>query len=193
MTYGVRTGLYGEDGSEGEVFLGQSFRPHQEDNPFPVGSGLSEKTSDVVGQLHAQYQDDWSLDYRFQLGSENFESRRHEVDATVDFGDLSLSSTYLYARALENTDFTESREQVYGAATYMMTEEWRARSGARYDLGGETEGLRYTDMGIDYLGQCMTVSASARRSFTLDETGDSGTEVTLRVGLKNLGEFGNGD
>jgi hypothetical protein len=46
---------------------------------------------------------------------------------------------------------------------------------------------------LDYLGQCMTVSANARRSFTLDETGENGTEVTLRIGLKNLGEFGTGE
>jgi LPS-assembly protein len=192
MAYGLRTGLYDDDGSKGEVFLGQSFRPHQEDNPFPEGSGLSTQTSDVVGSVQAQYQDDFRLDYRFQLGSANLESRRHEVDAFAKFDDLTLSSTYLYARALEGTDLTDSREQIYGAASYMLTEEWQIRSGARYDFG-ETEGLRHTNVGLDYLGQCMTVSANARRSFTLDETGENGTEVTLRIGLKNLGEFGTGE
>ena len=45
---------------------------------------------------------------------------------------------------------------------------------------------------LEYLGQCYTVSASAVRNFTFESTGDAGTEVMLRVGLKNLGEFGSG-
>lgn len=190
VTYGARTGAYMGDGSKGEIFLGQSYRLDNSDNPFPEGSGLSEQESDLVGQIVAQYKDLYNLNYRFQLGSENFQSERHEIDGFATFGDLSLSATYLYARNLEGTDLQESRQQVYGAAAYKLDEEWTLTTAARYDLSTEDEGLRYTDLGINYAGQCFNILTRARRTFTDEDTGDNGTEVTVQIGLKNLGSFG---
>jgi LPS-assembly protein len=190
VTYGLRSGVYAADGSKGEVFVGQSYRLDNKDNPFPDGSGLSEQESDLVGQIVAQYRDLYSINYRLQLGSENFQSERHEVDAFASFGDLSLSTTYLYARSLEGTDLQESRQQIYGTAAYKIDEDWSVTSSARYDLSTEDEGLRYTDFGITYTGQCFNVTTLARRSFTDEETGDNATEITVQLGLKNLGSFG---
>lgn len=192
VTYGVRTGVYAPDGSQGEVFLGQSYRLDDEDNPFPRGSGLNDQHSDIVGQVSARYETGYHLDYRFQLDSEGFQSQRHELDGYANFGTFDLATTYLYAKSLEGTDITESREQVYGGAGWLFTDHWKLRSGALYDLG-ESEGLRQASLGLDYIGQCLIVSTTARRNLTSDETGETGTEVTLRFGLKNLGEFGTGD
>jgi LPS-assembly protein len=35
----------------------------------------------------------------------------------------------------------------------------------------------------------MTFAVTAERTLTRDSSGDSGTEVMMRLGLKNLGEF----
>jgi LPS-assembly protein len=35
----------------------------------------------------------------------------------------------------------------------------------------------------------MTFGLTAQRSLTSDSSGDSGTEIMLRIGFKNLGEF----
>jgi LPS-assembly protein len=192
-TYGLRTGLYQEDGSKGEIFLGRSYRFDNSDNPFPDGSGLSDQESDVVGQIVAQYKDLYSLNYRVQLASENFQSERHEVDGSADFGDLSLAATYLYARNLEGTDLTDSREQLYGSAAYYLTEEWVLSSAARYDLASEDEGLRYADVGLKYIGQCFNILTLARKSYTDEEAGDNATEFIVQIGLKNIGSFGNAE
>ncbi|MBE2191364.1 MAG: LPS-assembly protein LptD [Alphaproteobacteria bacterium] len=191
ITYGARTGLYEDDGDSIEVFLGQSFRFENEDNPFPDGSGLSKQKSDVVGQLVANFKDRFTLNYGFQLSSDSLRSERHELDASTSIGPLGLSGTYIYARSLEGTDLDRSREQLYGAATYDLNPEWTLRSAARYDFSAEDEGLRYADFGINYTGQCVSVLTSARRKFTFQDTGDSATEITVSLGLKNLGTFGN--
>lgn len=192
-TYGARTGVYLNDGSKGEVFLGQSYRFDKEDNPFPDGSGLSTQKSDVVGQIVGNYQDLYSLDYRFQLASTNLQSERHEIDGMATIGKAHLTGTYLYARALEGTDLDVSREQVQGSLSYDITPEWMVSTGVRYDLSEDQKGLRYTDVGLIYAGQCMGFSTHARRSFTDDDTGDSATEVTFQIDFKNLGSFGNQD
>ncbi len=77
----LRSGLYGYGGSHGEVFIGQSHRFDDDDNPFPEGSGLDNQESDVVGQISTIYKNDFGANYRFQLDSRNLSSNRHEVDA----------------------------------------------------------------------------------------------------------------
>lgn len=188
VTYGMKAGIYGEDGSHGDVFLGQSYRMSEDDNPFATGSGLEKQQSDVVGQITGVYQEDYSLSYRFQLDNEGLSSERHEFEARAQISNLNLSTRYLFAKGLDGTEITESREQIENAASYDITENWRVRGAARHDLG-EDEGLRKAIMGLDYIGQCFSWSVTGERNLTSEVSGDSGTEVMFRIGLKNLGEF----
>jgi LPS-assembly protein len=50
FNYGVKTGIYGDDGRYGKFFLGESYRFYG-DKLFPNGSGLETKRSDFVGQI----------------------------------------------------------------------------------------------------------------------------------------------
>lgn len=188
VTYGARTGLTAADGSMAELFLGQSYRFQDDDNPFPENSGLATQQSDIVGRLKFAYQKYMTLDYGFQLGNEDFESVRHELDHGMTFGPFSLNTRYLYAKAIEGIGVEGSREQIQSYGTYQLADEWRLRAGANYDLG-EDDGLRKALLGLDYLGQCVTLSATAQRNLTNESTGESSTELFLRLGLKNLGEF----
>jgi LPS-assembly protein len=188
VTYGVRTGLYGYGGSYGDVFLGQSYRFNEDDNPFPEGSGLNEQESDVVGQISGVYDGRIGADYRFQLESQNMSSQRHEVDAYATMGKLSVGTRYLYAKGLEGTELDESREQIQGSAGYYFSDDWRGRIGSTHDLG-EDPGLRRAYLGLDYFGQCLSLSVTGERNLTDDASGDSDTEILFRIGLKNLGEF----
>lgn len=188
VTYGGRTALNFHDGSLAELFLGQSYRFDNEDNPFPVNSGLLNQQSDYVGRLKFRYRDYLTLDYGFQLGSENLQSVRHEVDNSITVGPVALTTRYLFAKEIDGIGVDQSREQIQSYGTYNLTDDWRVGAGANYDLGVDS-GLRKTVFGVDYLGQCLTFSAQAQRNLTTDSSGESSTELMLRLGLKNLGEF----
>ncbi len=188
VTYGLRSGLYGHKGSYAETFIGQSHRFENKDNPFPEGSGLSTQESDIVGQVAAAYRNDYGMNYRFQIDSVDTTSQRHEFDGFAKWDPVSLSARYLFAKALQGTDISENREQLKGTARIKLIRNWSLRSGALYDLG-EDPGLRKAMAGIDYLGCCMTFSLGAERSLTTDSSGDSGLDVTLRLGLKHIGAF----
>lgn len=188
ITYGLRAGLHGHDGSFGEAFIGQSYRFQEKDNPFAEGSGLNDQNSDVVGQITGSYKGDYTLDYRFQLDNDNLGSVRHEVDASAKISKLDLSSRYLFADGLEGTEISESREQIVNTASYRFDDNWSVYGSARHDLG-EDPGLRKAYIGVDYLGQCVSWSLAAQRNLTNESSGDNGTEVFLRIGFKNLGEF----
>jgi LPS-assembly protein len=187
-TYGLRTGLYGQDGSHGDVFFGQSYRFDASGNPFSSGSGLDEQQSDFVGQVSADYQDRYLLNYRFQLDNTDLSPQRHEVDAGVTFNRFSLSSRYLYAKALQGTDIVETREQIDNGASYYLTRDWRVDVSARHDLG-EDPGLRSATAGLNYFGQCLSWNVTGQRTLTDDVSGDNDTTLLFRIGLKNLGEF----
>ncbi len=188
-TYGVRTGLYADNGYQGEVFFGQSYRFDKEGNPFPKGSGLSEQKSDFVGNISARMGEKFQLNYGMQLANDNFASQRHEIDARGKIGRLSLGTRYFYANALQGTGLDESREQIRNDARYQILDDWAVFGTTQYDLARETEGLRKLSYGLDYQGQCVNFLVTGQRTLTRDSTGDSGTKIMMRLGLKNLGEF----
>lgn len=187
-TYGLRAGLYGHEGSTLEVFGGQSRRLEGDNNPFPAGSGLDRDRSDYVGEVYANYKNRYTLNYRVQLDEENLKSERHEFDAGLNSGGFEISTKYLYANALEGTAITGSREQFGADVAYTWNNEWRTSAGAVQDLG-QAPGLRYAYAGLEHYGQCLDWGLTAVRNLTDDATGESSTELMLRIGLKNLGEF----
>ncbi|MFP4098008.1 MAG: LPS-assembly protein LptD [Alphaproteobacteria bacterium] len=188
VTYGLRTGAYSDDGSHAEIFLGQSYRFENDDTIFSAGSGLDEQSSDIVGEVGAGYKGDYTLDYRFQIDNESLSSQRHEIDVNAHMANLRLSSRYLFAKAIADLDDGETREQIYNQASYDIDENWSVYGAARHDLGDDP-GLRTADIGVIYSGQCVSWSLAGKRTLTKDISGDSGTELFLRVGFKNLGEL----
>ncbi|PZQ47208.1 MAG: LPS-assembly protein LptD [Micavibrio aeruginosavorus] len=188
MTYGLRTGWYGDNGYRGEVFVGQSRRFDDDDNPFYEGSGLSDQDSDYVGQITANLAEYLDVDYRFQLENENFSSQRHEFDGRTKIGRLDLGIRYLYASALDETDLRYSREQIRPDVRFRFYDDWYMTGVMWYDLG-EDKGMRRAIYGVEYDGQCMTFALTGERTLTTDATGDSDTEIMMRIGFKNLGEF----
>lgn len=187
LTYGLKSGLYFAGQGEIRTFFGQSYRFQDDNNPFPEGSGLSNRSSDVVGSIESNF-NAFDLDYRFQLDSRHLSSNRHEVDAATNFGRTTLSSQYLFAKSLEGTEFDESREQIKFDAGYYLSEEWRTRAGLVKDFG-ENQGLRKAYLGLQYFGQCVSWTLTGERNYTDDSSGESDLEVIFRLGLKNLGEF----
>ena len=187
-TYGVRAAIHTDSGYGGEVFFGQSHNFDDRTTLFPEGSGLSEQDSDYVGHVRADLGEHLDATYRFQLEKDNMTSRRHEVDMKTEIGPVTLNGRYFYANSIDGSDLTESREQALGGARLKLSDNWETYGTVRYDFG-ENEGLRKAVYGVDYLGQCITLSAVASRTLTNASSGDSGTAVFFRIGLKNLGEF----
>ena len=188
VTYGLRAGLYDLDGSELSIFAGQSYAFDDSDNSFPEGSGLADQGSDVVAELRAAYRDRVFLNYRTQIDNDNLTAQRHEVDANLKAGPVDMRSTYFFSKALDGTSFDESREQLRGALRLQLSDQWAAETGAIYDLG-EDPGLREGRFGLIYASDCFTVSTYAERQLNDDASGESGTELFIRIGLRNLGNF----
>lgn len=187
-TYGFRTGFFTDKGNKLEVFAGQSYRFEEDNNPFPEGSGLTNQYSDYVSSVSINMADNLNLYYTNRMGND-FNAKRHELDLSARYKNLSFSTRYFYANALQQTDLDDEREQIRLGARYDISDEWSVYGAMQYDLAEETEGLRRVQYGVDYTGQCVNLSLAGNRTLTNDFSGDSGTEIMLRLGLKNLGDI----
>jgi LPS-assembly protein len=189
VTYGTRVSHMGGDSSMIEGFLGQSYRFDDiATTTFPENSGLSRQQSDIVGRIKYQAPEFLALEYAVQLDGHDFGSVRHEFDQRFSFDPFTLNTRYLYAKTIDGVGVAESREQAQVYSSYKFDPDWQIRAGANYDLGSDP-GLRKGLLGLDYLGQCLTFSATVERNLTNETSGESGAELMLRLGLKNLGEF----
>ena len=188
ISYGLNSGLYGARGSQLTTFIGQSYALDDEDVLFPRGSGLEEQDSDVVAEVVAKYLDDFEVNYRTQLDNSTLRSRRHEIGGLVNTEYVRLQSHYFYTKPLEGTDLTESREQYHGRARVKLSDAWYMGAGTVYDLG-EDPGLREADFALEYIGECVNIGTFLERDLTSDASGDSDTELFVRIGFKSLGNF----
>ena len=188
VTYGVRSALNGYKGSSAEVFLGQSYRLDNDVNPFDVGSGLDDQSSDIVGYIKGDLNSRYKMQYRFQYDNEDLTPERHELDAYGDWNRFRLGVNYLYAQPVEGLDVSEVREQISTNAQLYLNDKWRIGAFAQHDLGIDP-GLRRGSVGVDYFGQCVSWSLQAVRNITEDSSGDNDTEILFRLGLRNLSDF----
>lgn len=190
-TYGLSNQYIGDGGHQGEIFLGQSIRLSDEENPFPDGSGLEHTKSDLVGRIRYQSPGGSSLEYGFRNDQETFASRRQDVTMNLNMNPVNLGMTYFYTAPLAGTDLTDDREQILVAPNIKLSDQWLLRSYARYDLSGDENkrGLQIAGIGFDYIGDCITFSADANKNNLDEASGTNETEVFFRIGFKNLAEF----
>jgi len=187
VSYGLKTGVYGDEGNYAKFNIGQSYR-FDDDGLFPAGSGMEENLADVVGLVGVGLGKAFDADYRFRLDNDTLAAKRHELRASGGTKDLRLNTRYIYADAIAGTGITDTREQVYFGVNYNLTQHWTASTTALTDLG-EDAGLRRASVGFGYVDECFTFSGEGQRRFTNAGTGESETVVMLRVGFKNIGEF----
>lgn len=187
LNYGVKTGLYGDNGRYGKVFFGQSYR-FSGDKIFPEGSGLEDRLSDFVGQFKLGLSRYLDADYRFQLDNATLAAKRHEVQAGGGNDRFRLNTRYLYTAAVEGTGFNESRQQIQMDGTYNITKTWKFSSSALVDVGNQP-GLRNATAGINYSDECFTFSIQGSRNVADQASGDNESKLLVRLGLKSIGEF----
>ncbi len=187
INYGFKTGLFGDGGNYGTVYLGQTRRF---DNAayYPQGSGLEDKDSAYVGQITVGIDKILQGDYRVQIDSDTLSAQRHEFGATSTLGNFTNTGRYMYINGIQGTDFLETREQAELTSEYRFTPVWTGYGTALYDLG-EEPGLRRARLGLGYADECFSFALEGTRNLTNDAAGESETSIMARIGFKNIGEF----
>jgi len=178
--------------------VGQSYRLNSRPALFPSGTGLSDRTSDIVGRTEVRFRDFVSITHRYRLDKDNLAIRRNEVDATI-----GSRSTYVllgYLRLNRNIDPTledlQDREEARVAGRVQFARFWSLWGSTVIDLTDRNEDpLSVADgfspvrhrIGLSYEDDCLKLGLTWRRTY--QDTGDarSGNSFLLSLAFKNLG------
>ncbi|MEQ1548143.1 MAG: LPS assembly protein LptD [Chakrabartia sp.] len=196
-TYGLDWAL-DAPGFRMEANIGQSYRLSSKSTLFPDGTGLSSRTSDIVGRTSIKFKKLVSLTHRYRLDKDSLAIRRNEFDATV--GTAKTYGTVGYLRL--NRDIgpqledLRDREEVRLGGRVQVSKFWSLfgstiidltdRAEDPFSLADGYEPVRHR-VGIAYEDDCLTLGLTWRRDY--DASGDAkrGNTFQLRLSLRNLG------
>jgi len=178
--------------------VGQSIRLTSEPTILPDGTGLTNKTSDIVGRTEVRFRDFISVVHRFRLDKDDLTIRRNEFDAVV--GDHRTYAELGYVKLNRNISVgledLQDREELRAAGRVAFANYWSLFGSAVINLTNRKEDptlgsdgfqpLR-TRLGVAYQDDCIDLSLTWRRDY--QATGDvrRGDSFQVRFSLRNLG------
>ena len=197
VTYGADWAFRGKDVTI-DANIGQSFRLSNRATIFPDGTGLSEKSSDIVGRTEVRYKDLIKFTHRYRLDKDNLSIRRNEVDATIGTRGTYFQTGYLRLNRNIGPGIEDlaDREEVRVGGRAKIARYWSIFGSAIVDLTDRREDpfavsdgfdpIRHR-LGIAYDDDCLSVALTWRRDYR--DTGDArlGNSFLFRLAFRNLG------
>jgi LPS-assembly protein len=177
--------------------IGQSYRLDERASILPIGTGLSDRFSDIVGRTTVRFGDAISFTHRYRLDKNDLAVRRNEIDATVGSRVTYFTVGYLRLnRNITTLEDLQDREEVRVGGRVQFTRYWSAFGSAVVDLTDASEDqLSNSDgftpirhrLGVAYQDECIDLGLTWRRDY--QSTGDAraGNSYLLTLSLKNLG------
>jgi LPS-assembly protein len=196
VTYGVDWAV-DLPGFSLDATVGQSYRLDSRPAIFPQGTGLSDRTSDIVGRTELRFRDFVSITHRYRLDKDNLAVRRNEIDATIGSRSTYVLLGYLRLnRNIVTTEDLQDREEARIAGRLQFARFWSVFGSTVIDLTNRDEDpLSLSDgfdpirhrVGVQYEDDCLRIGLTWRRNY--EDTGDarSGNSFLLSLAFKNLG------
>lgn len=179
--------LWGD--SRTSLFVGQSFASDFSDQ-FSLNSGLSGRTSDIVGMFELNIDGKLMASSRVRYDEVTDKFRR--IDTEVGYtGDRFSSKVRYYkidaATLSQFSDPTVPSEEISGTATLKLTDKWSTRYTATHDLG--TDVTRRQELALVFQDDCTMVEfIYDENNFDSDVLRDS-SGFGIRFSLLTLGNF----
>lgn len=179
--------------------VGQSYRLTSRPTLLPDGTGLTERTSDVVGRTEIRWRDTVKLTHRFRLDKDNLAVRRNEFDMAVGTERTYLEAGYLRLNRNIGVGIEDlrDREELRLAARVGFARYWSMFGSGVFDLTSQKEDplqitadgfqpLR-TRLGVAYQDDCLELSFTWRRDFVATGDAQKGNTFQIHFALRNLG------
>jgi LPS-assembly protein len=197
LTYGIDWG-WSAPNWQISANVGQSYRLSSKPSLFPDGTGLTSRTSDVVGRTSVKYKSLISLTHRYRIDKDTYAIRRNELDATV--GSATTYGTIGYLRLNRNIgpqlEDLRDREEIRLGGRVQLAKHWSAFGSTIIDLTGKNDdAAALTDgyepirhrFGFAYDDDCVSIGLTWKRDY--DASGDArrGNTFVLRLSFRNLG------
>ena len=178
--------------------IGQSYRLTNLPTLLPDGTGLSSRTSDIVGRTEVRFRDVVKFTHRFRLDKDNFAIRRNEFDAAV-----GTQRTYLEVGYLRlNRDISggiedlKDREELRLAGRVGFARYWSIFGSGVFDLTGHSDDPALnnsgfqpirTRLGVAYQDDCLEFDLTWRRDYVATGDARRGNTFQIHIAVRNLG------
>jgi LPS-assembly protein len=179
--------------------IGQSYRLSNRPTLLPDGTGLSERTSDIVGRTEMRFGDVVKITHRFRLDKDNFAIRRNEFDAAVGTQGTYLEVGYLRLNRDVPSGFEDlkDREELRLAGRVGFARHWSFFGSGVFDLTGISDDPSLTGVdgfqplrtrfGVAYEDDCLEIDVTWRRDFVATGDAEKGNTFQIHLAVKNLG------
>lgn len=178
--------------------IGQSYRFNSQPTILPPGTGLSDRTSDIVGRTRVKYRRWLSFTHRYRIDKHNFAVRRNEIDA--NFGTDRTYGTISYVRMNRNIDSSiedlRDHEEVRLGGRIQLSRYFSAFGATTIDLTNKEEDptsvsdgyqpIRH-QFGIAYTDDCLDIGFTWRRDYSTSGDARSGDSFVLRLAFRGFG------
>jgi LPS-assembly protein len=177
--------------------IGQSYRLTNQTVLLPDGTGLSGKTSDIVGRTEVYYRGFLKVTHRFRLDKDSFAVRRNEFDATI--GDNKTYAEIGYVRLnrdILSIEDLQDREEMRVAGRVAFKKYWSLFGSAVVNLTDRQEDpsnlsdgfqpLR-TRLGVAYQDDCLELAFTWRRDYVATGDARKGNTFQLYFAFRNIG------
>lgn len=177
--------------------IGQSYRLTNQTVLLPDGTGLSSRTSDIVGRTEVYYRGFLKVTHRFRLDKDSFAVRRNEFDATI--GDNRTYAEIGYVRLNRNITSLEDlqdREELRVAGRVAFKRYWSLFGSAVLNLTDRNEDPSNTSdgfqplrtrLGLAYQDDCLELAFTWRRDYVATGDARKGNTFQIYFAFRNLG------
>ncbi len=197
FTYGVDW-QWERPGWRVSTTIGQSYRLTSKPTLLPDGTGLSSRSSDIVGRTEIRFKDFVRFTHRFRLDKDNFAVRRNEIDAAI--GNERTYAEIGYLRLNRNisaiAEDLKDREELRVAGRVGFARYWSVFGSGVFNLTGKNEdptlttdgfqALR-TRLGVAYDDDCLQLALTWRRDFVATGDARRGNTFQVSIAVRNLG------
>lgn len=179
--------------------IGQSYRLSTNPTLLPDGTGLTDRTSDIVGRTEVRFSDVVKVTHRFRLDKDNLAVRRNEFDAGVGTQRTYLEVGYLRLNRDVGSGIEDlkDREELRIAGRVGFARHWSIFGSGVFDLTGISDDpalvgvdgfqpLR-TRLGIAYQDDCIELDFTWRRDFVATGDARQGNIFQVHIAVRNLG------
>ena len=197
VTYGLEYSLELANFSLQSI-VGQSYRLNRRESILPDGTGLSDRTSDIVGRTTLRYKNLVAFTHRFRLDKDSLSVRRNEIDATVGSKKTYAMVGYLRLNrnAISGLEDLQDREELRLGGRVQFARFWSVFGSTVVDLTDAQEDpvsaadgyepVRHR-LGFAYEDDCLTLGLTWRRDYQANGDARKGNGFQLRLAFRNIG------
>ena len=184
INYGLKWGIFGEQGGSSTVFIGQTYR-FRTDSTFGPGSGLEDNLSDIVSSISISPGSHLNALYRTRFSSDNFSPNRNELTFSAGVPAARIAGSYVFLDRQADSEFS-GREELSVSANTIIDKSWRASLNAVRDIASSE--MRSIGLNAIYEDECVVLTSQVSRAFFRDRDIKPTDAITFHLILKTIGE-----